>query len=482
MNSTLYIDVVLNIANCGVASLSVWLLAAGATWLNSRATPRFRHNLLMGGCCVALVVPAAQQLVAATELGLIEIGTQQETWIFEVLALTWCGVSVLLLSRLLIDSVAVWRMRRSLTETSDQRYRRIIEQAATHVGLKTPVPISTPNLKLCPMVVGLFRPIVVIPHELGEKLSDDQLRCVLVHECAHICRRDPWTALLYQLARCAYWWNPFCLLVGRQLEEMRERACDDRVSTLDTAAHCYASSLLRVAEWVSGLPKSRAAALSLVGGTHDLVHRVRRLGRPGDTPAHLSPHRILLALASVVVMVVASGMPAFSGKGGHVATHDNGEPFNVQGISAETAELLAQEHLAYIRVDGKDREDAKTLASILNDKRHALRRGIIVDMRGTRHFPFPSREILHSQRSAVGNQLSPDALSVAVVLLIDDKITANQTFELSLSDALNYPVLVVSRDDISRHADHMTELEKPGMKTLGIDPQLQMAIQMLTHV
>ena len=68
-----------------------------------------------------------------------------------------------------------------------------------------------------PMLLGLRRPVIVLPGELTTIASPQHLRDVLVHECAHIARHDPWLNLLQQVATILFWVHPGVHWVNRQI-------------------------------------------------------------------------------------------------------------------------------------------------------------------------------------------------------------------------------------------------------------------------
>ena len=93
-------------------------------------------------------------------------------------------------------------------------------------GVSQSVPLlSCPQLS-SPAVAGLLRPRVILPPALIKVLSTDQLRWVLLHELAHIRRRDLWLATFQQLVQIAHFFNPAVWAANWLVNRQREYVCD----------------------------------------------------------------------------------------------------------------------------------------------------------------------------------------------------------------------------------------------------------------
>src|SRR4029079_5814524 len=97
-----------------------------------------------------------------------------------------------------------------------------------------------------PMAWGIFRPSVLMPAD-ADAWPSDRLRIVLLHELAHVKRRDCLTHLFAQMAFAAYWFNRLAWVAARHLRTERERACDDLVLATGTRGSDYADQLLDIA-------------------------------------------------------------------------------------------------------------------------------------------------------------------------------------------------------------------------------------------
>lgn len=94
-------------------------------------------------------------------------------------------------------------------------------------------------------------PVILLP-ESAAAWPAERLQMVLIHELAHVRRRDLLWRLAGTLGCCLYWFHPLAWWAAAQQRKESEMACDDRVLAEDTAASAYADSLVAVAREASG--------------------------------------------------------------------------------------------------------------------------------------------------------------------------------------------------------------------------------------
>ena len=78
-----------------------------------------------------------------------------------------------------------------------------------------------------PAVGGLIRPTIVLPPDLDDDLTAKQLSWVLLHELAHIRRRDLWVVVVQRLMQAIYFFHPAVHIANWIIDQLREYACDD---------------------------------------------------------------------------------------------------------------------------------------------------------------------------------------------------------------------------------------------------------------
>ncbi len=163
----------------------------------------------------------------------------------------------------LLQAERLVRFRRLLrrTETPPQELIALVEEIAARLQVAAP-RVALTSAVCSPMVCALGRPRLIWPKSLWAPMADDARRSVIIHELAHLRRRDHWVGWLELAASCVWWWNPLFWHVRRQLRENAELACDAWVvSLLPGGRRAYARTLIEVSELLSWT----AAPLPAVG-------------------------------------------------------------------------------------------------------------------------------------------------------------------------------------------------------------------------
>ena len=122
-----------------------------------------------------------------------------------------------------------------------------------------------------PFVSGVIRPIILLPAGAAH-WSPERLRIVLLHELAHVSRRDCFTQLIARIVCAIHWFNPLVWIAARRLRIERERACDDAVLTAGVRGSDYAHHLIDLAKTTPRLSLVHAAGVAM-------AHRSQLEGR-----------------------------------------------------------------------------------------------------------------------------------------------------------------------------------------------------------
>ncbi len=188
-------------------------------------------------------------------------------------ALAWGVVAEIALARV---ALAMWRVARCArrgTELDDPG----IARAAAKMGLRLPVRVVVSGEVEVPMTAGLQRPVILLPAPALE-WSSERLELVLLHELAHVKRRDCLAMLLAEIAVASWWFHPLAWLARRSFRRNAEQAADDLVLSTGARPSVYAGHLLSI---VSSLRKPAPSGPAVaMGRASDLDARLRALLEP----------------------------------------------------------------------------------------------------------------------------------------------------------------------------------------------------------
>jgi hypothetical protein len=219
----------------------------------------------------------------------------------------WASVALAKLIRVLAAGRAVSALRHDCTPFPPPLEAQLpLWLAEKHCGRPT-------QLMMCPSlagatVLGFRHPWIAMPQSLVDALSIEELDQVVLHECAHVQRRDDWLRLAQALLQSALWVHPAVALICRWLSLEREIACDEWVVRRTGRAKQYARCLVRAAESGGRATVESLFAPTLFGTRHQLVRRVDRLLSPNcrlRTPSFAAAMVCMCALAAVSTHVSA---------------------------------------------------------------------------------------------------------------------------------------------------------------------------------
>jgi beta-lactamase regulating signal transducer with metallopeptidase domain len=170
-----------------------------------------------------------------------------------------------------------WRRLARLVDHGD--LADILEEVRSGLGMK-----RLPRIGVCrgvagPVAVGLLRPAVLLPEHVAAMSDRRGLRSVVLHECAHVARRDAVVVLVQRVAAMLFWPHPLVHWLNRRLTQAREDVCDNYVLRQEPPA-AYGRVLLELGQRL-GAAWPATAAMGMFRTPWSLEHRVAGLLDPG---------------------------------------------------------------------------------------------------------------------------------------------------------------------------------------------------------
>jgi beta-lactamase regulating signal transducer with metallopeptidase domain len=165
-----------------------------------------------------------------------------------VLFLTiWAFVALFALARLVAGILQVRKIRRGCTEVEVDQLEPVLREVLQHPGERRVRLVVSAEAQI-PAAIGFRNPAIVLPAWALREMRADELRPILIHEMAHLRRRDDWTNLLQKLLRAILFFHPAVWWIDARLSLEREMACDDAVLAATGNAPAYAGSLIGLLE------------------------------------------------------------------------------------------------------------------------------------------------------------------------------------------------------------------------------------------
>ncbi len=138
----------------------------------------------------------------------------------------WLGGAAALALYLLFLNGKLWLKYRKAALSPDPYLAAVVAECKRELGVKrTPAVIVCPEIK-SPALLGFLRPRLLLPSGLSGKLEHDELRCILLHELAHLKRADIAVYWLTGLLQALHWFNPLVWHAFYRMRQDAEAACD----------------------------------------------------------------------------------------------------------------------------------------------------------------------------------------------------------------------------------------------------------------
>ena len=194
--------------------------------------------------------------------------------------------------------IAVHRLRSVAVRPVSTDWTSQCAALSRALGVRRCVRVLQSALATTPMVVGLLKPIILLPAGVLTGLPTPQIEAILAHELAHVRRWDYLVNLLQGVVETVLFHHPAVWWLSHRIRLEREYCCDDLAAGLSGSRVDYARALV-------GLETSRApVAPAVAAGGGSLLARVRRIvGQPaggsGLGQAWLAPALVLLLCAAV---------------------------------------------------------------------------------------------------------------------------------------------------------------------------------------
>ncbi len=197
------------------------------------------------------------------------------------------------------------------------------------LGIKKITSVAESLAIQVPIIIGYFRPVILLPVGTINQLSAKEVEAIIAHELAHLKRNDYLFNLIQSAIEVLFYFNPAVWLLARYIRKERENCCDDIAVRLSGDPVLYARALVKIQENLLDTKGTPTMAMSLLSEKNHLLRRIRRiLNQPDNNSYAMEKFGITLLLLAAIIL--------FSLK----ATGDKGENAVLISSTAELEEML----------------------------------------------------------------------------------------------------------------------------------------------
>ncbi|WP_312061181.1 M56 family metallopeptidase [Anaerotignum sp.] len=149
-----------------------------------------------------------------------------ELSILDILLFLWIAGAVFFVVKYVIEAKRLKNILRMKTVLKNQCAIKIMNEVLSHSKKKPKVELVELAGIPSPMVSGYFHPTIYLP---AIPFTEDELRCILLHELTHFLNKDAWIKLFMHFICVIFWWNPMVHILKGNLVHILELRCDAKL-------------------------------------------------------------------------------------------------------------------------------------------------------------------------------------------------------------------------------------------------------------
>lgn len=274
-------------------------------WLTQKSRPALRYNLLVGlmllfmvanvvTFCLAFQISAPKQssattliflnnvpqkainesLMTVSQLNPLQIITRFCTENAAVIVLLWLVIFLTKAVQSISGLIYLNRLRYEKTHAIGDYWQARFEELVQKLNIKEKVSLIQSERVKVPIAIGVLKPLVLVPVGFLGSIPYDQVEAILLHELAHIRRRDFLVNLSQNFAESVFFFNPAVLWLSNLIREEREHCCDDLAIDAIQNKKTFVNALVVFQEYNLA---TEHQAVALTGKRNHLLLRIKRI-------------------------------------------------------------------------------------------------------------------------------------------------------------------------------------------------------------
>ena len=220
---------------------------------------------------------------------------------------------LLMLSRFILNLLSIKALRKHGIVQPTEKMKSLFAQWKLQLNIARPVKFFLSDRINVPMMMGLIKPIILLPLASINQLSIDQLEAILLHELAHIKRHDYLLNIFQTIVETVLFFNPFIWWISSVIRREREHCCDDLVVANTSSSLPYVKAL---AVLEAQRNETADIALAATGNKNQLFNRIKRITEMKKHSINYAQVGTAIILIAVLVLSITWFTPGFAQKTG----------------------------------------------------------------------------------------------------------------------------------------------------------------------
>lgn len=193
---------------------------------------------------------------------------------FPLLVAVYMAGVIIMGVKMIADLHQLSGIRKRQLHEPDLAWKMHLQKLADQLDIRGHVDLFISHYLQVPVMIGFFKPVILLPVALFTNLQPDQVEAILLHELAHIKRNDYLLNIFQTIVETTLFFNPFIWWISKNIRLEREHCCDDLVIARMDQPLGYAKALVALEEYrLNSNPLAMAAASK----QQHLFHRIKRI-------------------------------------------------------------------------------------------------------------------------------------------------------------------------------------------------------------
>jgi len=201
-----------------------------------------------------------------------------ECSILAKVAMVWlAGAAILLLFTIIANVVFAINVRKQYIR-ADEQTNKILEECKMKMGIKTDLPVVLTEAVKTPALYGLIWPRLLLPANIEEQIDNNKLQYIILHELAHLKRKDIAAFWIINLLKIIYWFNPIIWYGLHQMRQDCEISCDALALSYVDQDDCkkYGHTIIHLLQNTTK-PLKHIGVAGILGSKSQLKRRIKMI-------------------------------------------------------------------------------------------------------------------------------------------------------------------------------------------------------------